>query len=214
MSDDEMRLHIGDVLQLQPVTENTKRYKAKLIGFLSGKSMIITAPKVNKKPIVVREDQRFVVRVLSEGCVHGFQCSVLKSYSQPYAHMHLTFPKDITSVKVRQSQRVKLKVPAKAINVTMRDFGTADIRIIDLSTTGAKILAKQQIGQVGNKLEINTSVKIADMDEDLLMEGTIRNVDIDEGGYFYGIQFDPLDRHEVLVIHGFVLEHLVSLGNT
>jgi len=210
MPDQDLRLHVGDVLQLQPVAGGNKRYGAKLLGYNIDKSLIITAPRVSGKPLIVRDGQMFVVRILTEELVHGFQCSVLTSYNKPYPHLHLSYPRETKSVVIRKAQRVKLALPAQVANISMKSYGESICHIVDLSTSGARLKAMQQIGAANQKIKIEVTLSLADENEHVVIEGLIRNVDVMEDEYYFGVEFKPLARKEVLIIHGFVLEQVVN----
>lgn len=81
---------------------------------------------------------------------------------------------------------------------------------MDISTSGAKIRTGQQIGRVGDHLDIQIEVQVASFTESLVVLGIIRNEDLLEEEYYYGVQFEGLDQHEVLVVHSFVLEQMAG----
>ena len=210
MVDQDLRLRVGDVLQLQPVSGGKKRFGAKLLGYQVDKSLIITAPRVNGKPMIVRDGQMFVVRILTEELVHGFQCSVLTSYNKPYPHVHLSYPRSTKSVVIRKAQRVKLDLSAQVANTSLKSYGKALCHIVDLSTSGARLMATQQIGAANQNIKINVTLSLADEDEQVEIEGLIRNVDVMDEEYYFGVEFKPLARKDVLIVHGFVLEQVVN----
>lgn len=60
-----LKILVGDTLQLQRVGANTsERYASTVIGFVPGKSLLVTTPMVNDKSVLVRDGQRFAVRML------------------------------------------------------------------------------------------------------------------------------------------------------
>lgn len=60
---EEIKLAIGDALQIQTQAEQSEsRYYVKLIGYLKGKSVLVTAPQVEGNLCYVKEGQAFVVR--------------------------------------------------------------------------------------------------------------------------------------------------------
>ena len=93
------QLQIGDVLQLQfvPPSEIMDRYAATLIGYLPGQSLIITTPRKQGNPILVREGQAFTVRMLQGSNVFGFNARVLKISSKPFPYLHLAYPAEVAN---------------------------------------------------------------------------------------------------------------------
>ena len=105
MPDRVRYLQIGDVLQLQfaPPSENVERFAATLIGFVPGQSLVITTPRKNARPIIVRDGQSFTVRMLQGSNIFGFVAQVLNASSKPYPHLHLSYPSDVESAVVRNA---------------------------------------------------------------------------------------------------------------
>ena len=212
MSGQEIHFQVGDTLQMQPAAEKNKRYGAQLIGYFADKGLIVKTPHVKGKPLIVRDGQVYIVRVLKEECVYGFKANVLKSYAKPYPHLHLSYPREVTSVVVRSSQRVKMELPSIVKNTTSKDYKKSKASIVDLSLTGSRIRASQQLGISGHHIDVEAKIDIAGEMEKIVVGGIIRNVELSEDDYFHGIQFVTVGRREKLVIHSYVLEATYGKG--
>ena len=57
--------------------ENAPRFSVRLIGSLPGASLVVTTPTLDGKVQIVREGQRFNVRVLKGERVLGFVAQIL-----------------------------------------------------------------------------------------------------------------------------------------
>ena len=223
MPDDDLRLKIGDTLQLQPVpSERSDRYAVRVIGYLPGKSLVVTAPAHKGNIVLVREGQRYAARMLVGGSVFGFVASAVRSCAQPYPYMHLSYPTEIESIVVRNARRVDINVPARVRNSKDSSDNTQwkKARLIDMSSTGARLVSQGTLAEKGELLDVVMRLKVQGVDEDLNLVAIVRNeialdpVNQEEGQedaeYCYGLEFQSVNRFQQLIMHGFVLEHLVS----
>ncbi len=65
MAEDRLKLQVGDMVQLQRVSpEHDDRFNVRVIGYLTGQSLLVTAPTINGKVQIIRDGQGFVVRML------------------------------------------------------------------------------------------------------------------------------------------------------
>src|SRR5574340_43987 len=103
---DDIKLQIGDTLQLQPQHEaSAERYYVKLIGYLKNAGVIVSTPSADGKLLFVREGQNFVVRAFCGKSAFAFPTTVIKAASVPYAHLHLSYPRRVRGIVVRKGAR-------------------------------------------------------------------------------------------------------------
>jgi c-di-GMP-binding flagellar brake protein YcgR len=213
LSDPVKYLQIGDVLQLQftPPGESQDRYAASLVGFLPGQSLIITTPRKNGNPIIVREGQAFTMRMLHGSNIFGFVTRVLKVSTKPYPHLHLAYPSDVESAVVRNAARIPTEIQA-IVNKPSGTAGTEDQRpviISDISVTGARLRDRQKIGDIGHVVQVTHSLFVCGGEDVLKVMGVIRNireVKQEDGSIVivHGIEFRGLTRFQVLLLCAYV----------
>jgi c-di-GMP-binding flagellar brake protein YcgR len=211
-------LLIGDVLQLQyaPPSENQDRYAVKLIGFLPGQSLVISTPRKQGKAILVREGQAFTVRLLQGSNVFGFVAKVLNIYSRPYPHLHLAYPEDVESAVVRNAPRVPANLSAMIHNTSEKSDELRNIQalVVDLSSTGARLLCQERLGAVGDMLQISLILEVCGGEDRLQVLGAIRSIresdGIDGVSHNHGIQFAGLHRFQQLLLCSYVLGRIVK----
>lgn len=215
MSDPVKHLQIGDVLQLQfaPPSENLDRYAATLLGFLPGQSLIITTPRKQGNPIIVREGQTFTLRMLQGSNIFGFVARVLKVSAKPYPYLHLAYPADVESAVVRNAPRVPTEIQA-VVNKTAGVSGAAEdqrpVIISDISSTGARLMDTQKLGDVGSVIQVTHSLSVCGGEDVLKVMGMIRNirqVTREDGSsvFIHGIEFRGLTRFQELLLCGYVM---------
>lgn len=214
-----LRILVGDKLQLQKVGESGERYSSTVIGFVPGKSLLITAPSVNDKPIMVKDGQQFAVRMLQGSYIQGFVAKVLHNALKPYPHLHLSFPQEVESKEIRNADRVETDVPIMARNFKLSDekdnWRQASIK--DISATGSKLESMSKIGETGDILILRFKLHICAQDEEMELKTKIMHLEepgdvgADEWGiYVYGTQFEKHGRLERVLIQNYVLEQRMS----
>jgi c-di-GMP-binding flagellar brake protein YcgR len=218
---DLINLPAGTILQVQAtVPENASRYSVRLIGSLPGSSLVVTTPSVDGKVQIVREGQRFTVRVLKGERVLGFVAQVLYASMKPYPHLHLEYPSQFEQIVVRNASRVSVQVNAAVRNTEQPNEHDSfrQALIVDLSETGAKLSSNAAFGQVGETLHIKFELAISGQAEELGLVGIIRNVaerDEDDaigGGHIYltGVQFQSLSRFQQVLLHAWVTNRVLQ----
>lgn len=220
MSQQTLRILVGDKLQLQKVdVESGDRYSSSVIGFVPGKSLLITAPLVNNKPILVKEGQQFAVRMVQGSHIQGFVAKVLHNALSPYPYVHLSFPKEVERIEIRNADRVETDVPVMAKNSKLPDEQDSwkQASIKDISATGSKLESMSKVGEEGDAVLLKFKLNICDQDEEMELKTKIMhleepdNVGADEWGiYTYGIKFEEHGRLERVLIQNYVLEQLMS----
>lgn len=214
----DFKVKLGDPIQLQYIPENGRnRLNAKVIGHAPGKSLIISAPKSGGGFPILREGQYFVIRMLQGSKVFGFESSVLKYYTVPYPHVHLSQPTEVESIVVRGSRRVNTQ---HVVSVKKADKeGLIAASMLNTSVSGALLQTTTALGELGDKLVISVELVVAGFEKYIRISGIIRNVstpgegygDEDDDNLFrYGMEFIDLDEEDQIILHGYVHEQLVS----
>lgn len=212
-STDPLRIPLGTTLQIQAtVPENAPRYVVKLVGALPGGSLVITAPAVDGKVQIVREGQRFNVRVLKGESVLGFVCQVLTASLKPYPHLHLEYPENVEKIVVRKGRRVHAEVDAKVRNTAdpNEEASFQQATLVDLSESGARIASESSLGEEGDMLHLKFGLDVSGEREEIEVVADLRNVieraDTEDGNLtlFTGVQFHPLSRFHQVLLHAWV----------
>lgn len=212
---DLFSLPTGSVLQIQAtVPEDAPRYSVRLIGSLPGASLVITTPTVDGKLQIIREGQRFAVRVLKGERVFGFVARVLFASMKPYPHLHLEYPEEFEQIVVRNSSRVSTDLPAQVRNTAdpneAGSFSAA--KLVDLSETGAKLASGHAIAQANEMLHLRFDLTIGSVNEEVSLLAEVRNIaerseegaDSERLVRYYGLQFGTLSRYQQVLLNAWV----------
>ena len=219
--EDKLNLTIGATVQLQlEAPGEQRRHMVRLIGYVTGGSLIVATPTVEGKVQFVREGQLFSVRVLRGESVMGFMARVSASYMKPYPHIHLAYPEEIEEIVVRNSARVATRIPARVRNTKQPDEPEyyRDVDIIDLSETGARLASPEPLGQVQEMLQVDFRIRVTGDLEALSLLGDLKSmserVELHEDGerlvYLSGLQFKALNRLQQLFLHAWLMSHVAN----
>lgn len=204
----------GTSLNLQFAHVNRhRRMRARLIGFLEGEGLIITAPLEGNLPASVVENDELVVRYVSGKHIYAFRSGVLKVAVTPYRHVHLSWPTVIDQTVVRNAERVTVTLPA-IVRRPDRASDPEQATIHDLSATGAMLRGSADPGPEDGTLELEFEVVFAGQPSGIRTQATIRSrreILQPDGSkaYQYGVRFGPMDEQQALYLRGFVLETLI-----
>ncbi|HRF12948.1 MAG TPA: flagellar brake protein [Candidatus Accumulibacter phosphatis] len=209
---DEIKLAIGDAFQIQAQTEQTEaRYYVKLIGYLRGKSVLVTMPEADGAICYVREGQAFVVRFFSGKNAYAFTANVLRSSSIPFPHMHLGYPPLVRGLIIRVGERVPVRIICAIILPEGTRTVTAAGLLTNLSVSGAMVSSKTRLGSKGDPLLIKFRVDIREIEFVMSTDATIRSVSQDtSGGFLHGVEFAGMTNDAAIALTAFVYQKLAD----
>ncbi|MDH5485778.1 MAG: flagellar brake protein [Gammaproteobacteria bacterium] len=218
----EFKVKLGDIIQLQRIPDDgQERMNARIIGHARNQSIIISAPRVEGRLPMLREGQRFVVRMLQGSRVSAFESEVLKYLITPYPHVHLSQPEDVESIVVRGARRVEtsLVVSVQAEHVEP-DTTPGSANMLNTSATGALIQTDHQLGEPGDKMIISLELTVASIQKYLRIAAIIRNLStpaqrLQEGSkdtsnlFRHGVEFLNVNDEQRLILSAFIHEQIV-----
>jgi c-di-GMP-binding flagellar brake protein YcgR len=209
---EEIRLQVGDIFQLQGAGEDAQRYTLRLLGYSKGRSVMVTAPMIDGSYAIVKQDAAFVVRFFSGKSVYAFQAHVLKMANTPFPYLHLSYPKKVSGMRVRQAQRAAVRIIA---SVTDAAGGSHAATLIDISKGGALLAGKAALGAVGDAIRCKFRLQFDDIDQFVQIGGTIRSVthagesETETGLLNHGIEFTDIPDQDRLAVTAFIYHKLI-----
>lgn len=172
-----LNLGIGDALQLQDTSAPELRYYVKLIGFLNKAGIIVSHPVTQDGILIsVADGQNFIVRGFSGRKTYVFDASVLCPTAVPYPHLHLSYPKKIECTAMLAALRIKPKSLSGWIEPVKADSGETrmPIAIVDMSTSGVRVHAGKQFGNIGDEIKVMFSLPIDGEEQSFSIPAVIR----------------------------------------
>ncbi|MFZ6721012.1 flagellar brake protein [Undibacterium sp. Ji49W] len=208
---DSVRWNVGETLYLQVHDNVATRYTVKLIGFVKNMSILVTAPTIDGRSVIVRDGQTFIVRAFPGKRAYAFSASAIKSVYTPHAYLHITYPKQVRCSTIRQGSRASVKIIA---SVTIGDpEQTAAATLGDLSMGGASGVIKKALGKKGDVGIIKFKVSAAGNDEYLTLNFILRSQAPTENGleFRHGFEFVDVSAQSKLILSAFVHQTLAEM---
>lgn len=201
---DQIKLKIGDVMQLQIQSEfGDSRHYVNLIGYLKGESVVVTTPVEDGKVMLIREGQSFVVRFFSGKNAYAFSVIARRVTNVPFPHVHLSYPKEVRAMVIRSSSRARVNLIGSAASSEGVRYAC---HVRDLSTGGALLAAKEVMGEVGDFLQLSLRVKVGGAEHllDLGCRVRSRNSEQQQGeslvSKMHGVSFEHPSVQDALVL--------------
>ena len=211
LSFSELNLGFGQKLDLLPKPgEKDVIFACELIGCLPGESIIIGPSESGLLPRMV-EGQRVVVRVKLPGGIALFPSIVLFVSEVPTVMVYLDYPRDIKFRQVRGALRVNVSQPVLAYNLSDTQHAAIPGKIVDISTSGARLEMFELLGTKGDKLELKGKFAVGEVERKLSIEATIRMHKQEGESHIYGIEFSECEEDKLLVLLGFTF-HALAFG--
>lgn len=210
----DMHLHIGEIMQLKPIdAEENDRYLVKLIGYLDKRSILVSTPTLEGQVLFVKEGQAFDVRTFSGKEVYHFTASVVRSCTSPFPYLHLSFPRVVRGLVVRNAARVKVKLIC-----TVSTAGEPERKmpcvLTDLSASGAQLDSQKTLGEIGDELLLSLRLNLFEDDSSYLsLTSVVRRIITDEpgitpGSIVYGISFQTHTSTDRLMLENFIFRNM------
>ncbi len=156
--------------------------------------------------------QNMNVRLVGAKYLVGFRASILRTLFVPYPYLHVSYPQEISSVELRQTQRVTVRTVCAVKNETLLSAEPIPAMIVDLSIGGALVESPEPLGLIGETVAIVTRLLVAKMEWYVSLPGIIRSVQHLEKAspplYQYGVEFQAMKPDISLILHGFVHERV------
>jgi len=211
---EEMKPRVGDAMQLQVKGE---RYPVKLMGFVKGRTVMVTTPVVDGSVILLREGQPVVVRSFSGKDAYGFSSGILRVCNAPLPYLHLAYPKVIKSVMVRKAERAEFDLIGTVLNTSNPEMDTSrPVRIRDFSVAGASFIASEPVGEKDDRISLSFRVRINEIDTYPTVGCIVRSVATEAGTgtvsdkHRYGVQFADVPQDVSLLMQNMVYQKLLE----
>ena len=201
---DDVRWYVGETLHMQALNESEARFVVKLIGYIKGKSVLVTAPMVDGKYVLIRDNQTFVVRAFQGKKAFAFTVIALKSVFSPHPYLHLSYPRQINSSVIRHDARASVKIIA-SVSFKNPDR-TAAATLLDLSLGGSSGVLKQAIAEKSETGMVSFKINVVGNEGLLTIDFIVRSVAPNEeaDGYRYGFEFLNVTPQNKLILSAFV----------
>ena len=221
---DDMKLKVGDKLNLELPSDydfrvsrqpDNERCLVKVIGFLKGASLLVTAPAAVNVQVI--PGKKVIMRSFTGQNAFGFSCSIERICKVPYEYLHLSFPDIIEGIMVRKAPRVKTRIIAAVQDGKSGEAEQISALISDISANGASLDAKQPLGNKGDILSLAFRVPLHNIDAYLSVKGAIRAVfggdpaDASKPDLVrHGIEFQELQPNDSVILQSMIYQQMIE----
>ena len=219
----DMRLRVGDRLQLQPPpTVSVERHVVKLIGWADGVSVLVTAPMANGLRVPLRENDTIVARIFAGQKAFGFSSTIERVCKIPFDYLHLSFPETVQGSVIRKSPRVRTRIIASVADRNASDCAERQSGVIvNLSADGALLKARQPLGDKGTRLMLSFRVSLHKVDAYLTVGAVVRSAFEDEeksrrddAVFNHGLQFEDLAPNDTVILQSLIYHQMIEHPHT
>ena len=139
---------------LQPDVEGSEQQYASVpIGAIDGVSVVVAWPSDPDGLLPLRVNQRVKVKFFYDLNLMMFTTQIQSLVFQPRPHIHLEWPKEVSSVEVRDVSRVRVDRPASFnLNASDEEIKPLPIvgKVLDISPQGAGFFCEEDKLAIGN----------------------------------------------------------------
>jgi hypothetical protein len=161
-----------------------------------------------------RQGQPLLLRAFSGTSVFAFTAGVLAVRYVPTAYMHLEYPRQVEGAEVRSRKRVAVRLIATVSRPDAQGSlqGSVPAQVSDLSCGGARLIARETLGEPGDVLHVAFRLATAVGEVTLKLKAAIRRNDPDGtgDGRAHGVQFTDLPPMDLLALEGYVARELAA----
>ncbi|HYD78179.1 MAG TPA: flagellar brake protein [Paucimonas sp.] len=218
---DDMKLQVGERLQVSLRRNPKTMYYPTLIGYVRGEYLLLKLPLDHGLAVPMLEGEEVVVRVFSGVAVFAFDSVVDSLQLNPRYQMYLRFPTAIQAIPLRESPRVSVNLPVRIRTVSHSEPISA--LLTDLSLSGGLITADSNFGKPGDVIAIAFSFRIRPTGQEvhIATHATIRscqqlhgNLPARQYGTItfscgIGIQFDGISPEDQVMLQHFLYEQMI-----
>lgn len=205
----KLRLTTGLSMKLEVEGGDSKRHNVNLIGYIPGRTVLITTPLLGEhRPLLMRKDQGVIVRFFSNKSACAFRTQVAHICTTPAYYLHLAWPDRVEAGEIRKAERVLANMQVTIVNQTSNTGDRGTGAIVDLSTTGARLETLQALGKPGDVLLLTSKVSVGHVTRVISIEAQIRAVldrrELANSAAAYGIEFKYVSDIDFLALQAFV----------
>ena len=210
LSFESLKLLPGTRLDIKSEKYTYLKGVSEFIGYNNQQSIIISTPIVDGVPAACKVGSDIIVRFFVNhlNCVCAFRSEILHVAAIPFAHIYVSVPEAMEVGEVRKSVRANVELDCKVVNLVSKKE-PFQCTIKNLSVDGAKMESQFMIAQEGDKIALQTTINVLDVDNVVKIKAKVRSIKLERGhSYSYGLQFLEDNYGKKLLIYSYVLSFL------
>jgi len=209
---ESLKLLPGTRLDIKSDQYSHLRGVSEFVGYHNQKTIIFSTPMLDGLPVACNIGSEIIVRLFVNhlNCVCAFRCEILHVSAVPFAFIYVSIPSEMEVGEVRKSVRANVELECKAFSIG----GTkkpVECMIKNLSIDGAKMESYSMVAKVDEEIALEATLNVLDTDKVIKIKAIVRSVKQEKGYvYSYGLQLIEHNYGKKLLIHAYVLSHLIA----
>lgn len=165
---------VGELVQLRLLNRNLQAYySVRLVGYIKNQSILVMTPMVVGVPLILADGEPLEVRMVTGNNIFAFQTSIQRLCISPVHYMHLDYPTELRTQKLRKSPWARVNLDATVSDAQGRH---EVVRIVNLSQDGAQLHALPSMGEPGGALRLSFHAAMDELGTTLDLDATILHV--------------------------------------
>ena len=209
---ESLKLLPGTRLDIKSDQFSQLRGVSEFVGYHNQKTIILSMPVLDGMPVSCNVGSEIIVRFFVNhlNCVCAFRCEIIHVSAVPFAFIYVSIPNEMEAGEVRKSVRANVELLCKSRGMDSQKE-PIDCTIKNLSTDGAKMESYSMVAKAGDEIVVDAILNVLDTDRALKIKAIVRSVKQEnEYLYTYGLQLVENNYGKKLLIHAYVLSHLIA----
>ncbi len=206
---------IGELVQIRlPNRMPQNYYYVHLIGYINKRSLLISRPVVTGIPFLAHEGEPIEVRMVTGNNIYAFMTTIQRLCIIPTQYMHLDFPDEVRTQKLRKSPWAKVNLN---VTVTNAKGDLEAARLVNLSPDGAQLHGSPTLGKPGQPVNLTWQANMDELTSTLNLVATILHVQPPEPSRLteshlleYGIRFQKTKPDVAIWLNALVYRHIAE----
>ncbi|MFC3680903.1 flagellar brake protein [Bacterioplanoides pacificum] len=211
---EDLKLLPGQSVQLEFEGYTSERDRSTLIGYLAGRSILVSTPVKNGSPLSLKNGMPLAVRFFASqwNSACAFKTEIIHVSRAPFAHIHLAMPEKLVVGEVRSSVRARVNLVCSLVFGEQQQHKLS-ARLVDLSLGGARIRAAQLPVSKNESLRLTAQFSISGIDRIVQLDAVVRSVNVEDSDIALGVQFLNVSDSDKITLHAYILSHITNLGS-
>ena len=228
VSMDDIGVPFGKNLNIE-IASTKERYNVRVVGCLPNNTLIVSAPNIDGKSVLLRDTTIIKARYMMGTRVCAFVSKVIKMCREPGTYFHIAYPSEVESSVIRDKVRLETNLISIVKPLSHnKSIEAADSGIlVDLSLGGAKLISKNDFGYENNVLSLVVKLVVAGLDQVINLKCQIKMHEIkafkevedtlqynsslskikQDYLYVYSLEFEELSKSKVILLTAYILEN-------
>jgi hypothetical protein len=201
----DLQLPLGTRLTLQTFGSGGMAHHTWLCGVIEDVSLIVHNPVSEGNLVTFAPGQKILLKAFSGTRVVSFETAVITAQDEPTPYIHLEYPGKAVGAIIRSRKRITVELLASAalLSGDGKQNPPCTVKIVDISSDGARVRADGVIANVGQQIGLAFRVR-QDLGEHVFrLRGIVRAVTPEDGVFAHGIQFVHADLAGALALEGY-----------